>query len=719
MKIKCLSTICFIILHSSFILSTHAQGTAFTYQGRLNDGAAPANGNYDLRFILFTADPGGSQIGPSLTNSTTAVSNGLFIVSLDFGANIFTNASRFLEIAARTNGGESFTTLSPRQKLAPAPYAIFAENVGIGGLTAGTYGNAVTFNNAANSFSGSFTGNGAGATNVNAITLGGLSSSNFWNLGGNAGANPANGNFIGTTDNLPLELRVNGSRALRLEPNTNGAPNVIGGSPNNVADAGVVGAFIGGGGATNFSLAGVSSHTNRIASSFGVIGGGIDNLIQTNARFATIVGGQENEIQSGAPLAAIVGGEENEIQSGANSAAIGGGFRNTITNASYAFIGAGLINSIENATYGVIGSGVFNNILSQSGGFIGGGAVNQIGGTNHAGSSTPGPDRHNAIAGGVLNWIAAGASESFIGGGRNNIISNGVTAATVPGGQDNRAGGDYSFAAGRRARADHDGAFVWADSTDADFTSSSSNQFLIRASGGVGIGTASPHADLHVVGSTVFQGLTTPSSAAATNILNLGSGVVADGFRNGISFFEAGNATAMSLGYDGTGGSSQNALRIYHTTGKELFTFEADGRLGVGTNAPQQALHVIGNILATGTVTGSSDRNAKENFAPVNPLEVLNKVTALPISRWNYKTETEVTHLGPMAQDFYSAFVVGMDDKHISMVDADGVALAAIQGLNQKVDELKTELKRRDAENAELKQRLEALEKIIHNQKSN
>ena len=72
-----------------------------------------------------------------------------------------------------------------------------------------------------------------------------------------------------------------------------------------------------------------------------------------------------------------------------------------------------------------------------------------------------------------------------------------------------------------------------------------------------------------------------------------------------------------------------------------------------------------------------------------------------------------------MAQDFHAAFAVGQDDKHISMVDADGVALAAIQGLNQKVEQLSAELKRRDAENANLKQRLEALEKLALYQASN
>ena len=106
--------------------------------------------------------------------------------------------------------------------------------------------------------------------------------------------------------------------------------------------------------------------------------------------------------------------------------------------------------------------------------------------------------------------------------------------------------------------------------------------------------------------------------------------------------------------------------------------------------------------------------NLKENFTSVTPREVLDKVAALPISRWNFKGDATTPHVGPMAQDFYSAFTLGMDAQHISMVDADGVAFAAIQGLNQKADDLEAELKRRAAENAELKSRLEKLERLVN-----
>ncbi|MFO1487400.1 MAG: hypothetical protein U1F65_02880 [Verrucomicrobiota bacterium] len=123
------------ILFAGFVsLATvaFAQGTAFTYQGRLNDGANPASGSYDLRFALFDAASNGTQQGNPLTNSATAISNGLFSVSLDFG-NQFAGANRWVEIAVRTNGAASFFLLAPRQALTPAPYAIYAASAGSGG----------------------------------------------------------------------------------------------------------------------------------------------------------------------------------------------------------------------------------------------------------------------------------------------------------------------------------------------------------------------------------------------------------------------------------------------------------------------------------------------------------------------------------------------------------------------------------------------------------
>jgi hypothetical protein len=99
-------------------------GTAFTYQGRLTDGGNPANGAYDLQFKLYDALSAGAQVSGTLTLGDVAVSNGLFSVALDFGS-VFTGTARYLEIGVRPGSSSgAYTTLSPRQQLRPAPYAL-------------------------------------------------------------------------------------------------------------------------------------------------------------------------------------------------------------------------------------------------------------------------------------------------------------------------------------------------------------------------------------------------------------------------------------------------------------------------------------------------------------------------------------------------------------------------------------------------------------------
>src|SRR5439155_17745811 len=88
----------------------------------------------------------------------------------------------------------------------------------------------------------------------------------------------------------------------------------------------------------------------------------------------------------------------------------------------------------------------------------------------------------------------------------------------------------------------------------------------------------------------------------------------------------------------------------------------------------------------------ASDRNLKENFVEVDTREVLRRVSELPITQWNSKAVPDVRHIGPMAQDFHALSGVGEDDVHIGTTDAQGVALAAIQGLNAKVDEQQREI---------------------------
>src|SRR5581483_8613841 len=103
-----------------------------------------------------------------------------------------------------------------------------------------------------------------------------------------------------------------------------------------------------------------------------------------------------------------------------------------------------------------------------------------------------------------------------------------------------------------------------------------------------------------------------------------------------------------------------------------------------------------------GVWTNASDRNLKENFNPVTPAVILEKIKTLPLLEWNYKTEApSVRHIGPVAQDFYSIFGVGNSSTSISTIDPSGIALAGIQGLEGKSQA-------RAARLAELKKQVQA-----------
>ncbi|HEX4121123.1 MAG TPA: tail fiber domain-containing protein [Verrucomicrobiae bacterium] len=825
-----------------------AQGTAFTYQGRLDDSSAPANGWYDMTFTLYATNAGGSPVAGPVTNSAVGVTNGLFTTSVNFG-NPFSGASNWLEVAVSTNGANAFNTLAPRQQLTPVPYAIAAQNlvgtVGNAGL-AGIYGNQLSFSNSANQFTGNFVGAGGGLTGLNASqlasgTVPSAALNNSWKTTGNSGTTPG-ANYIGTSDNQPLELRADNQRGLRLEPGGSNSVNLIGGWSGNGVVAGVAGATIGGGGAGNyFGLV----WSNQVASDFGTVSGGTVNLIQAGARYANIGGGWQNTIQTNAYSSTVSGGENNTIESSAYESTIAGGFMNVIepggqadaigggdyntiepgildaviggghvnliqsnswfstiaggqgntiqtndndstisggggnlvqtasgsatiaggsanmilSNATFTVISGGLQNVIQNDAVectisggrqnsiqtnspdSAIGGGLFNTIEPLTGGSViaggygnviqhdptqfansgfanvSGGLSNSVsgyGGTVAGGvgntasatyATTGGGDGNTAsgwastVGGGAANTASSPDGSATVGGGyentangdsstvggglHNNASDVGATVAggienaaggygsTVAGGANNSAPGDYSFAAGTYAQALYDNSFVWSDSSSESFASTTTNQFAVRAAGGILFA-----GDVQLAGgATAYHNLSL-SGGNSLGYLYASYPALGDGIHLGYNFYYDAGGT----GHVRNPGGGTSRLSV----GYGYFGVYVGGANVAPTN--QRIYADINGVTVNGTFNNLSDRNAKQNFTPVSSVQMLEKVAQLPVSEWSYKEDPNTRHVGPVAQDFYASFNIGTDDKHIAPIDEGGVALAAIQGLDQKVE---------------------------------
>ena len=737
MKTRILQTLIVLALLSGS-QSAISLGSGFTYQGRLTDLGGPANGTYDLTFSVFDVSTGGIAVAGPVTNSAVAVANGLFTITLDFGNTVFNGNDLWLEIGVRTNGGGAFTALSPRrQQLTTVPYATYSLAAGVANSIAST---AVVQGQSLN---------------------------------------------IGTNNTL------------------NGIYSTItGGSGNSIS--GTVSTVSGGNG-------------NDVNGSGDYIGGGIENLVSGEA--ATIGGGYHNQVNG--TSGTVAGGEFNTA--GGDHSTVAGGEWN-LASGTHAFVGGGL-NNIAGSDEDVVVGGI-GNIAAGDPSFIGAGMGNKVGTAINgkqalglsinswivAGVSNSVQADNSGIGGGGYNTIQTNASYSFIGGGfRNTVktnatystISGGFTNvigafgnsyaapswATIPGGYFNFVGGAYAFAAGRQAKANYNGDFVWADSTAADFASTANNQFLIRASGGVGIGTTFPGASLDVnsgsFGNAIHgntssgigvYGSSTSSSSTSYGVYGSGPyGVYGlDSLGNGIGVYGTstsgqgvyGNSPSgagvhgqttggkgvrgVSTSGDAIYGTSSSGNGVYGTSssgygvyavgansatallainspgtgyGAYLGTpsYAADcygpvrinGNLGIQTSSAPTHMVQVGPYSSPAYCDGGqwvngSDRNMKKNFVSIKPREVLDKVMAMPIMKWEFKMDAGgVTHLGPMAQDFHAAFDLnGSDDTHISTVDEGGVALAAIQGLNQKLDEKNSEIQ-------DLKQTVDELKKMM------
>ena len=297
---------------------------------------------------------------------------------------------------------------------------------------------------------------------------------------------------------------------------------------------------------------------------------------------------------------------------------------------------------------------------------------------------------------GQYSTIGVGGSNVaglFGGGGHATVAGGQLNAATgffsaIPGGYNNFAGANGSFAAGKYARAAHDGSFVWGDdSTTIPIGSNAANQFVIRSAGGVHLNPAT----------RLYFGQQT------RQIINLWgtSTTTPDEFGIGVQ-----TATAYFR---------SNSNFCWHKGGTHSDPFCTPG----GSGTVQMALRdtaaattAIGHLYAASFNIGS-DRAVKTAIASINPRSVLSKVLSMPITSWAYKTDSNTRHIGPMAQDFHKAFGLGGSNKSIATVDADGVALAAIQGLHQIVKDKDAKIGALEKLNAAMQRKLAAIEKRL------
>ncbi|MFO0592316.1 MAG: tail fiber domain-containing protein [Polyangiaceae bacterium] len=381
--------------------------------------------------------------------------------------------------------------------------------------------------------------------------------------------------------------------------------------------------------------------------------GGCGNSVSSD--YSQVLAGSANQIAAGAHYSVIDGGRSNYISSLSAYGAITGGYSNEIdSNGPYCYIGGGLNNYIYGGLSGNLGQA---NVIV-------GGDGNRISAVNS----------YAYIGGGQNNVISATNSlGEFIGGGQANLVKTGGNDCVILGGYGNATSGQYASVAGG----------------------------YINSASGFNAGALGGYAN----------------AATGSGAVTLGGGFNTAGGNFSVAAGDMANADQNSCFVWADTSGAQQTCKVYPRNGtaysvSNAFIARATGGFQFLTNTIGTPLTGVYLGAGSSVWTQVSDRNKKHGFLEVDERDALRRVAAMPITTWEYDAEANgARHMGPMAQDLYAAFGLGEDDKHVTSVDEDGVAMAAIQGLH-------AQQKEREAEVRALADRVSALEKRNAEQRS-